>query len=120
MKRMNTLTLAVGVLAFAFPFATAWSADQQTPRLDPVPVNPALYPQDSQQERQQQPEVKTFTGRIFKNGEKFVLEDPAMNTSYQLDDQKKAEKYEGKNVKVTGTLDAQNNVIHVHAIEEGA
>ena len=85
-----------------------------------MPVNPALYPQDSQQERQQQPEVKTFTGRIFKNGEKFVLEDPAMNTSYQLDDQKKAEKYEGKNVKVTGTLDAQNNVIHVHAIEEGA
>ncbi len=120
MKHTNALNLAASLLACALPLASAWSADQQTPRLDTLPVNPALYPQDSQQERQEQPEVKTFTGRIFKNGEKFVLEDPAMNTSYQLDDQKKAEKYEGKNVKVTGTLDAQNNVIHVHAIEEGA
>jgi hypothetical protein len=117
MKHTNALSLAASLLACALPLATAWSADQQTPRLNPLPVNPALYPQDSQQE---QPEVKTFKGRIFKNGEKFVLEDPAMNTSYQLDDQEKAEKYDGKNVKVTGTLDAQNNVIHVHAIEEGA
>ena len=119
MKHMNALSLAVGLLACSLPLATAWSADQQTARLDPLPPTPALYPQDTQQD-QQQPEVKTFTGRISKNGEKFILEDPAMNTSYQLDDQKKAQQHEGKNVKVTGTLDAQNNVIHVHAIDDAA
>lgn len=41
-----------------------------------------------------------------------------MKTSYQLDDQKKAQPYQGKRVVVTGTLDADNNVIHVQAIEE--
>lgn len=119
MKHTNALRLAAGLLACALPFATAWSADQQTARLDPQPPTPALYPQDTQQD-QQQPEVKTFTGRISKSGQKFILEDPAMNTSYQLDDQKKAQQHEGKNVKVTGTLDAQNNVIHVHAIDDAA
>jgi hypothetical protein len=120
MKHTNALSLATGLLACALPLATAWSADQQTPRLDSLPLTPALYPQDSQQEPQQQPDVKTFTGRISKDGQKFVLEDPAMNTSYQLDDQKKAQQHEGKNVRVTGTLDAQNNLIHVHAIEDAA
>ena len=119
MKHTNALSLAASILACALPLATAWSADQQTPRIDSLPPAPALYPQDSQQE-QQQSEVKTFTGRISKSGQKFILEDPAMNTSYQLDDQKKAQQHEGKNVKVTGTLDAQNNVIHVHAIDDAA
>jgi hypothetical protein len=120
MKHMNALCLAAGLLACALPLATAWSADQQSPRLDPLPANPTLYPQDSQQEPQQQPDVKTFTGRISKDGQKFVLEDPTVNTPYQLDDQKKAQQHEGKNVRVTGTLDAQNNVIHVHAIDDAA
>jgi hypothetical protein len=121
MKRTNAFTLAAGVLACALPLAAAWSADQQKQRPDPLPGNPsALYRQDSQQERQQQPEVKTFTGKISKSGQKLVLEDAATNVSYQLDDQKKAKQYEGKSVRVTGTLDAQNNLIHVQAIEETA
>ena len=119
MKRTNALSLAAALLACALPVATAWSADQQTPRLDTLPANPTLYPQDSQQEPQQ-PDVKTFTGRISKDGQKFVLEDPTVNTPYQLDDQKKAQQHQGKNVRVTGTLDAQNNVIHVRAIEDAA
>lgn len=119
MKHLKLLSLAAGLLACALPIATAWSADQQTPRRDSPPPAPALYPQDNQQE-QQQPEVKTFTGKISKNGQKFVLEDPTVTTPYQLDDQKKAQQHEGKNVKVTGTLDAQNNVIHVQAIDDAA
>ena len=41
-----------------------------------------------------------------------------MRTSYQLDDQQNAEKYKGKSVRIVGTLDAANNLIHVQSIEE--
>jgi hypothetical protein len=118
MKRLNAFSLVAGLLLCTLPLAAAWSADEQTPRLTTLPPNPAIYPQDSQQDPQQQPEVKIFTGRISKSGQKFILEDPAMNTSYQLDDQKQAQQHEGKNVRVKGTLDAQNNLIHVHAIDD--
>lgn len=119
MKRTSAFNLTAALLACALPLATACSADQQKQRPDPLPATLAtLYHQNIQHERQQQPEVKTFTGRISKSGEKFVLEDATAKASYQLDDQKKAQQYQGKNVRVTGTLDAENNMIHVQAIEE--
>jgi uncharacterized protein YdeI (BOF family) len=62
--------------------------------------------------------TKTFTGTVMKQGDVFVLSDNADKTNYQLDDAKKASKYEGKTVKVTGTLDAQNLTIHVETITE--
>lgn len=37
---------------------------------------------------------------------------------YQLDDQRWAARFEGKQVRVTGTLDSQNQAIHVQNIEE--
>jgi len=37
-----------------------------------------------------------------------------------LDDQDNAKKYEGKQVKVTGTLEVASNTIHVTKIEEAA
>jgi hypothetical protein len=40
-----------------------------------------------------------------------------MSSSYYLDHTKAARKYEGKDVLVTGTLDAANNTIHVQKIE---
>jgi hypothetical protein len=35
-----------------------------------------------------------------------------------LDDQGKARPYEGKKVKITGTIDVVNNMIHIETIEE--
>ena len=37
--------------------------------------------------------------------------------TYHLDDQAKAKKYEGKKVRVTGTLDTQSNTIQISEIE---
>lgn len=65
-----------------------------------------------------QPEAKTFTGRIVKSGENFVLSDSVTKTRYLLDNQDRARPYEGKNVKVTGTIDVGNNMIHIETIEE--
>ena len=119
MKFPITFRLAVGLLAFTLLVASPWSAGQQKQHPNSLPGNLTLAPADSQQ-AQQQPEVKFFMGKISKNDQKLILEDAITNISYQLDDQKKAKPFEGKIVRVTGTLDAQNNLIHVQAIEETA
>ena len=62
--------------------------------------------------------TKTFSGTIVKDGDKFILSDKASKLSYLLDDAEKASRYEGKTVKVTGTVDAASNTIHVANIEE--
>jgi|ERR1700731_2726709 len=67
---------------------------------------------------QAQPEAKTFTGRILKSGENFVLSDSATKAKYLLDNQDRARPYEGKSVKVAGTIDVANNMIHIETIEE--
>jgi hypothetical protein len=69
---------------------------------------------------QSETQAKTFTGTVMKNGENFVLSDPRSKTSYMLDDARKASQFEGKKVKVTGTVDVANNIIHVDTIEEAA
>jgi Protein of unknown function (DUF5818) len=65
-------------------------------------------------------EVKVLTGTIWMKGDRFVLRDERQKHWYQLDaDQKLVAKFEGKQVKVIGTLDAGNSEIHVQRIEEG-
>jgi hypothetical protein len=64
-------------------------------------------------------EAKIFTGTIWMNGGRFVLRDEHKKQWYQLDvDQKVVAGFEGKQVKVIGTLDATNSEIHVQHIEE--
>ena len=65
------------------------------------------------------PEAKIFTGTIWMNGNRFVLRDERKKLWYQLDDQRSAARFEGKQVKVIGTLDPANCEIHVQRIEEG-
>jgi hypothetical protein len=79
----------------------------------------ASAPRASMQQKSKQ-QSKTFTGTIMKNGESFVLSDTASKTSYTLDDPQKASQYEGKKVKVTGTVDEASNMIHVETIQEVA
>src|SRR5690242_8047223 len=113
----------------------AWSEMQKPQPLpqrpDPLPPpddrkDPSQRPQPPDQPGQkseQQPEPETqestaqsITGTIAKVGEKYVLE-TSENLAYQLDDQDKAKQYEGKRVKVRGTLDKTTGTIHIQAIE---
>jgi hypothetical protein len=65
-------------------------------------------------------DVKIFTGTIWMSGDRFVLRDEHQKRWYQLDvDQKSVAIFEGKQVKVIGTLDAANSEIRVQRIEEG-
>lgn len=63
-------------------------------------------------------EAETFMGTISKSGENFVLSDSATKTRYTLDDPRKARPFEGKTVKVTGTLEVASNLIHVQTIQD--
>jgi hypothetical protein len=69
-------------------------------------------------QQQSKEKTKIFSGTILKNGDKSVLSDSASKISYVLDDAEKASQYEGKKVKVTGTVDVASNIIHVEMIQE--
>jgi hypothetical protein len=62
-------------------------------------------------------EMKTFTGMIVKSGDNLVLADAESGTTFQLDDQQKAQEFVGKKVKVSGVLDNATGMIRVSAIE---
>ena len=65
-------------------------------------------------------DVQIFTGTIWMSGDRFVLRDEHQKHWYPLDvDQKSVAKFEGKQVKVIGTLDDANGEIRVQRIEEG-
>jgi hypothetical protein len=93
-----------------------------------VGATPIRYPphdfaslSEAQSGRQSKPvPIQVFVGTISKVGNQFVFSDDVNKNSYQLDDQETASKFEGKQVKVTGTLDATNNVIRVQSIEATA
>jgi hypothetical protein len=69
-------------------------------------------------QQQSKQKTKVFSGTIIKNGDNFVLSDAANKLSYLLDDAEKASQFEGKKVKVTGTVDVASNTIHVESIQE--
>jgi hypothetical protein len=131
-------TPADGVLG---PQLIAWS-EMQKPQ--PLPQQPEPLPQpdtksgqqptpdqsekdksgqDKSDKNAQQPDsgaqpstAQSVSGIVMKVAGKYVLE-TADNLAYQLDDQDKARQYEGKRVKVTGTLDRTTSIIHVTSIE---
>ena len=67
------------------------------------------------QERPQPPAAQTLTGTIMKDGNRYALK--VSNTTYDLEDQERAGKYEGKQVKVAGVLDPKGNSLHIISIE---
>ena len=56
-------------------------------------------------------QVQTFTETIKKSGDQFVLSDDSSRSSYELDDQQTGSKFEGQTVRVTGRLDAADNMM---------
>lgn len=109
------LLLTVAAVLFAIqPSASAWqdpaSSNPAAAQQQPDPAAPATamsQPQDSQ----------TFTGKIAKSGGKLVLKDSTTKSTYALDDQEQAKRFEGQSVRVSGTLEPKTNMIRVAIIE---
>ncbi len=102
------------------PQLIAWSQLQQ-----PQPVQQPDQPlsQANRQSEQvpspqpaQPPAAQTLTGTIVKDFGRFILK-VSSSTAYGLDDQARARKYEGKQVKIAGIFDAKGNSFHIIDIQ---
>lgn len=111
MKRRNTILMALALVVLCggvlIEPATAYGGNAAALNTRSQAV--AVAAQDAPAQAQ------TFTGQISQSNGKYVLN--AGEVTYSLDDQTQAKQYDGKQVKVTGTLDAQTNTIRVQKIE---
>jgi hypothetical protein len=109
MKRNNSKSFRAASLALGLALASAQ-------------ITPMLLGQSKSQDpnaQQDQQKSQTFLGKIVKvnNGQFALLTDEQAGKGVYLDDQDKAKQFEGKNVKVTGTLDVATKMVHVTNIE---
>jgi Protein of unknown function (DUF5818) len=99
----------------------AWSHLQEPVPL-PEPESKPAPPPDQQpgqspnSQTQPQASRQSITGIIVREGEKYVLK-AGDNTTYQLDDQDRARRYQDKQVLLVGRLDADSNTFHIETIE---
>jgi len=120
MKKATTILMTfalagvLSTLSFAQQDQSQPDQSQPSPSTQSAPdpssgQQPSTPSQDSS--TTQDPRGSSFNGMIVKAAGKYVLN--STDTTYQLDDQKKAKQFVGQNVKINGTLDASTNMIHV-------
>ena len=88
--------------------------DQQSPARSTTQSPPASAAPSSGDRTQDE---LVFTGRVKEERGTLVLKDPVTKLTYQLDDQSRARKFLGKQVKVVGKLEMNSNTIQVSLIE---
>ena len=115
---LTSLSITFGVLSAIAPLMLAQDVQSQ-----PSPVLPSniLGPQlivwsQLQKPQPLQPAARMFTGTIVKDRGKYVLK-VASGSAYQLDDQQKAGQYDGREVKLVGTMDENQHNVNVVSIE---
>jgi Protein of unknown function (DUF5818) len=117
MKRL--LSAGAMVLGSALSLSaqqTTTTPSTQSPETTPSTQSPdttMAQPQSQVDTSRQQRSAQSFEGKIMRSGDKLVLRENASKTAYQLDDQDKAKRFEGKDVKVMATVDAGANSLHV-------
>ena len=125
-RKRQTHSLLLSMLALVFGMAllsaqlyaqqTPPSAQQQSPAQRPG--QPGQTPDQAGQQApdaqaQAQAGVQVFTGTVVKAGDKYVLQDAANGATYDVDAQDQLKQFEGKKVRIHGTLDASGKMIHV-------
>jgi hypothetical protein len=132
MKLAMTVLASVLLTVALLPAAWAQSQAQQPQPADPTAHSPATPPQgstpptfpsgqssqsgdDKSATSSSSDSAKTFMGTVTLTKGDYVLR--SGDKEYKLDDQTKAKQFVGKDVKVLGSLDRQNNQIHVESID---
>jgi outer membrane biosynthesis protein TonB len=85
----------------------------QPPAQTPDRATPPASMSESQAQSAEPTGAQSFSGTIVKSGDKYMLKDEASGQTYDIDHQDEVQKYEGKRVKVHGTLDASGKMIHL-------
>jgi Protein of unknown function (DUF5818) len=110
-----SMMLPVMVLTAAGCFASQPAFAQSTQGSNPTAQQQPMQP-DNQNPASTASDT-TFNGKIVKSGDKLVLKAADSKTTYQIDDQQKAQDFLNKSVKITGVLDAAMGTIRVTAID---
>ena len=107
--------LAFGVQLFAQQTAPSSQYPTQQPRQQPgqAPDQSTPPQQAPDAQPQSQPGSQTFTGVIVKAGDKYVLQDTEAGSTYDVDHQDQVKQFEGKKVRIHGTLDPSSKMIHI-------
>jgi Protein of unknown function (DUF5818) len=92
------------------------NTDKQAGPTEDTPQQPPAQDAKAPAQEKQGPAALTLTGTVIKLGNKYVLKTIDKQT-YELDDQNRAREYEGKQVKIVGSLDRTTNRIHITSIE---
>src|SRR5579871_731088 len=139
--KLFTLLVAGGVLFALISSGGVAQAQQTTPNTQQSPSQapppPQSQPPDTtapQQSPSQQPgqaapdrsgrtqgqaqsteagNGQEFVGTVVKQGNKYMFQDSATGQTYDIDHQDEVKKFDGKKVRVRGTLDPQTKTIHV-------
>ena len=91
----------------------ATDPSQSSPSQQPGAAQPPAGSQGAPDAQQQSSgSDQSFSGTVSKSGDKFVLQD-ASGKTYDVDRQEELKKYEGKQVRIKGTLDPDGKTIHV-------
>jgi hypothetical protein len=109
----GTLSLGTSLSAQDASQAQAPDSSGQAMPSQSAPPQSAPAQQSPDAQAQSSTGVQTFTGTIMKAGDKYVLQDAASGNTYDLDHQDELAKFEGKKVRVHGTVDASGKMIHV-------
>jgi len=86
--------------------------DAQSPNNPPSQTQPPDQTQPSGNAQAPADDGQTFSGTIAKSGDKYVLQDTSGKT-YDVDHQEALKQYEGKKVRIKGTLDPDGKTIHI-------
>ena len=132
MKRQIQSMWTLGTLAFVLTLAISLNAQQSPSTAPSNSTDPATAPQSQPTQPSQSPDQgsqaapgtqsqpttsasdsQTFSGTIVKSGDKYVLQDVSSGKTYDIDHQDQVKQYEGKKVRVHGTLDASGKMIHL-------
>lgn len=119
MKEILIRLLVAAFLTFAALALSAPARGQQaTPKTNSAGqsvvfqnATPAASAGDDQTQ-----DALVFTGQIEPEKGTLVLIDPVARITYQLDDQTRARRFVGKQVRVTGRLEMKSNTIRVDII----
>ena len=115
---MKSLRVLVCLMTFGLiaSFAQATLMPAHTRTATTVSASTATQPASAKEE------AKTFMGKIVQARTQdgtnvFALQESSSQDLFLLDDQEKAKQFQGKDVKVTGTIDTASKTIHVVDIQ---
>lgn len=130
MKKRLELFSFVATVAVVFALGswvlTSWNAGslgtvaqaQQTTPNSQQPQPPPQSQAPSQAQPGQTPQASPgegheFVGTIVKQGDKYMFQEASSGQMYDIDHQDEVKRFDGKKVRVRGTLDQQAKMIHV-------